>query len=346
MNEEALKQFYRALGIGDDFIELHKTKNLSSAKEIIEGYDFGRKIADEEKRALLVSILGHSRFTQSIPHNLSKLIRTLDSKGVLTEQEIYGAIIKFGVNGGIDYFSHSDVISNSQRAEEFAEHCEKKKKEANINDEKFSLLNVTKTMIQRAIADNLSEEQAKKFKKELEEIGVSREYIDSKNIRNLYSAKQIVEGYDFKRDLTNEEKSALIICLVKHSHLNERRKARRYLSTTMQNLEEAGFDEQKRYGIIINTAINKSIVEMPGCGMTELLNSKRKVLGLKEHATEIDSKVTEDTIRKAQEKANRVMAKTVKALGEQGDLALIDETKENLDLLTRRADLAHEEIEE
>lgn len=48
-----------------------------------------------------------------------------------------------------------------------------------------------------------------KLKKELIDLGLEKEFIESHDIKNVYVAKQIVEGYKFETSLSQEEKNQL-----------------------------------------------------------------------------------------------------------------------------------------
>ncbi|MCL2354659.1 MAG: hypothetical protein FWC68_02020, partial [Oscillospiraceae bacterium] len=322
-----MKQYYINLGVPEEFIELVKIKNLRAAKEIVEGYDFGRELTNEEKSGILQAILNHSHLTRKTSTSLSSLIKALGLTGELTEQEIYGAIIKLSVNGGIDKHSYSEMINSSKYVSKFVEHY--------LGNKGTIDLKVTKSTIQRATADNLSEEQKSDLIEEFQRLGIPKRIVESIDTRNLWSAKQIVEGHNFGRELENEEKKALLQCILNHSHLGWKRKGRRYLSILMQNLEDAEFEEQEICGIIINTAVNRSIIPIKGYGYGELLCKRDKVLELKKYADEIDSEVTEYTIAKAKVMPIRIAKKAIGELAKKGDIAAIPTTGAQLTELER-----------
>ena len=83
------------------------------------------------------------------------------------------------------------------------------------------------------------------------------ELFDTKDIRNVYVAKQIVEGYDFDRTLGKEEKAALIKSILNSSKLNKGDGY--YLTKLIQNLEQIGLSTQEVFGIIINAGIYGTI---------------------------------------------------------------------------------------
>ncbi|MCL2354660.1 MAG: hypothetical protein FWC68_02025 [Oscillospiraceae bacterium] len=334
MEELELKQYYKDLKMPDEFMALHKNKNLHTAKQIVEEYDFGREITNEEKRAIIQGMLNHSAFTKKVTTNLERVINNLNVKGVLSQQEIYQIIIYLSVNGGIDRHGYSWMLYSSKNVAGFVEYYIENKKKLDLR--------ITETTIQRAIADNLGEKEREELVRYYIDLGVPEEFVQAKDIRNLCSAKQIVEGYDFRRELASEEKSAILQCILKHSHLDTKRSTRRYLSLVMQSLEKAGYSEQDRCGIVINLGIGKKIVlQQPGYNYSDLLRSKGKCLELKKYADEIDSEVTENSIRKAKEKGPEVVWKAVGKLGRQGELASILQTREELTALTPRENEGH-----
>ena len=54
--------------------------------------------------------------------------------------------------------------------------------------------------------ENLSNQEIHKVKERLRALGIPNEMIKEKDERNLVMAEKIVEGYNFGRKLSNEEK--------------------------------------------------------------------------------------------------------------------------------------------
>jgi len=109
----------------------------------------------------------------------------------------------------------------------------------------------------------------------------------------------------------------------------------------MQNLQEAGFEEQERYKIIIKSAIDRSVVPTTGYSFSELLRNKKKVLKLREYRDEINSEITEETMLRARIMGTQIMKDAAKELQQQGNLASIPQTKGELDALVPRENKEH-----
>ena len=87
--------------------------------------------------------------------------------------------------------------------------------------------------------------------------------------------KKIVEGYNFGRNLSNEEKKAIICAVLKPKKLNKSMSI--YISKLSGNLSSLGLGKQEVYGSIINMAIVGSAVKKGGYDYSSLLRSSKKV---------------------------------------------------------------------
>ncbi|MCL2354422.1 MAG: hypothetical protein FWC68_00735 [Oscillospiraceae bacterium] len=292
---DELKQYYRDLGIPEEIIRIYTSNNLRIAKQVVEGYNFGREITSEEKKALLQEILNNSKCKGKNNTYVRKLIENLNKKGNLTEQEIYGIIIRLAVDGGIDKYSYTWMLQGSMHVEKFIEHYVQNKEEIDLS--------ITKTTIQRAIAYNLSKEDEEQLAEYYRGLGVPDEFIKSKSTKNLYATKQIIDGYNFERELRKREKGQVLQSILKNVLLDKENRnlgRLRFISILMQRLERLGFNEQERYGIIINSAVSGGI---DGHNYSDMLNSSKPLEKFAKHYIQnkerIDLNVNEATIQRA-----------------------------------------------
>ena len=292
---DKLKKELIDLGLDKEFIELKDESNLYIAKQIVDGYNFGRELTPEERKAILKSILNNAKLNKSKSNFLSTLIQNMEQIG-LNEQQVYGVIINLGINGivtektGYDY---SKLLANHNNA------CQ------TIGRYKDEIqTKVTEGTILKAKTYDISQEDVQRLKEEFSALGINKEFIDLKNKKNLYIAKKIIDGYNFNRPLSTEEKRAILEAILNQSSLNKDKFI--YLIKLIQNMEQIGLNEQQIYGMIINLGINGRVLEETGYNYKELLNNKNNACQtIAQYKDEIQTHVTEETIQKAVKKANK-----------------------------------------
>ena len=286
-----LKKELIDLGIERNFIELKDIKNVYIAKQIVDGYDFEREISKEEKRDILIAILNNNKLNKTGKNYLSTLIKNMEQIGLNT-QEIYGTIINLGVNRNVveeGGYSYSVLLANRNICQEIG------KNKGKIQTK------VTEGTILTAKSLNLSEEEQRKIKEDLMNLGIDKGFIESKNVLNLYTAKQIIEGYDFGRTLNAYEKKVLLISVLNSALFDLKRKI--YLTTLIRNMEQIGLNKQEIYGMIINLGVNEKALEGTGFGYDRMLsNLKNACQEIGNYKNKIETKVTEGTILTAKSK--------------------------------------------
>lgn len=284
-----LKKELVDLGIDRDFIDSKDIKNIYEAKQIVEDYDFGKEISQREKAVLIKSVLNRNLLDKDNSVYLSSLIQSMEQIG-LDKQEICGMIINLGVNDRClkeAGYSYTSLLNNVNNVRE------------TIKDYMFNInTTVTEGTITRALSENLSEAEQKKIMLELEELGIDFDFLNQKDIRNIYFAKKIVDDYNFEDRINVDEKAALIKSVLNSTALNK--ESHTYLAPLIQNLEQAGFDEQKIYGMIINLGVNRTLVKDVGYSYNVLLensNNSRKLI--ENYRDNISTTVTRITINRA-----------------------------------------------
>ncbi len=284
-----LKKEFVDLGIDRKFIDSKDIKNIYEAKQIVEGYDFGKEISQKEKAVLIKAVLNRNLLDKDNPVYLSSLIQSMQQIG-FDKQEIYGMIINLGVNDrGLKEagYSYTSLLNNVNSVRETI-----KDYMLNINT------TVTEGTITKALSENLSEAEQKKIMLELEELGIDFDFLNQKDIRNIYFAKRIVDGYNFGEKINADEKAALIKSVLNSTALNK--ESHTYLATLVQNLEQAGFDEQEVYGMIINLGVNRTLIKDAGYSYNVLLensNNFRKLI--ENYRDNISTTITRITINRA-----------------------------------------------
>jgi len=300
MNEEEkeiLKASLKKMGVPEDYIEKSDIRNLYILKEIVNNYNWekviGRKLEDEEKKSIIYSF--------STNYLLITLMHKLEEKQI-SQQEIYAVIINLGINGTLDktkQYNYTHLSDGTLGVDELE-----------LTEEHKVVRNST---ILKANSKTIDEEE---LVKSLTQMGISKEFLEGKNIQNLYIAKRIVENYDWKRtigrNLEIEEKTAIIKKIMRNSLLNKGRTV--FLSSLVQKLEMRGNDEQETYGIIINLAINGGLKDKIGYDYTSILSGTVCIDELE--LTEEDKKVSNISILKA-------MSETVDKKGQERIIQLL-----------------------
>lgn len=292
---DKLKKKLIDLGLDKEFIELKDESNLYIAKQIVDGYNFGRELTPEERKAILKSILNNVKLNKSKSIFLSTLIQNMEQIG-LNEQQVYGVIINLGINGRVTEktgYDYSTLLVNQNNA------CQ------TIGRYKDEIqTKVTEGTILKAKTYDLSQQDVQKLKEEFSALGINKEFIDLKNEKNLYIAKQIIDGYNFNRPLSTEEKRAILKAILNQSSLNKDKF--RYLIKLIQNMEQIGLNEQQIYGMIINLGINGRVLEKNGYNYKELLNNINYACQtIAQYKDEIQTCIIEETIQHAIKKANK-----------------------------------------
>ena len=285
--QEGIKRELINIGIDSDFVESKDIKNVYVAKQIVEGYNWGKELTVEEKKAIVKSILDNAGLNKNGTSYISTMIYNLEQAG-FGEQEIYGMIINLGVNGKIlekTGFEYNILLQSKNRL-------------TKINEYRHEIqTNVTRGTILKAKSLNLSEKEQEKIKQKLINLGIDKDFIESKDIGNVYIANQIVENYNFYENIRSEEKKAIVKAILDNVGLNKN--GRRYISTMIYNLEQAGFGEQEIYGMIINLGINGSVSVEKGFSYKDFLSNTGNVWQIQKYKERIRTSVSKGMVIKA-----------------------------------------------
>ncbi len=285
--QEGIKRELINIGIDSDFVESKDIKNVYVAKQIVEGYNWGKELTVEEKKSIIIAVLNNSVLNKNGGRYLTTLIQNMEQIG-FSLQEIYGMIINLGVNGKIlekTGFEYSILLQSKNSL-------------TKINEYRHEIqTNVTRGTILKAKSLNLSEKEQEKIKQKLINLGIDKDFIESKDIGNVYIANQIVENYNFYENIRSEEKKAIVKAILDNAGLNKN--GRRYISTMIYNLEQAGFGEQEIYGMIINLGINGSVSVEKGFSYKDFLSNTGNVWQIQKYKERIRTSVSKGMVIKA-----------------------------------------------
>ena len=283
------------LGVDAEFIDTRNMKNVYIAKKIVEGYDFNRSLVQDEKAALIKSILDNSKLHNRSHAYLTTLIQNFEQIG-LSRQETFGTILNLGIYGTVLEeigYSYTNLLLNANNS------CESIRQYKNKIRTK-----VSEEAIDIATARNVSEAEENKIRSELVQLGIDDEFVESKDIRNLFEAKRIVDKFDFGRKISGEEKASLIIAMINKSDFNKKRT--KFLINLMQTLEPIGLSTQEMYGMLINLGVNGKVIKEAGYNYNNLIrNQNNACQTIAQYKDEIQTQVSEETIQKAVKNATK-----------------------------------------
>lgn len=291
MDLEVLKAELKDLGINNYLIKQKSGKNLYMAKKIVESYDFGRELTKREKRALIQTVLDRRALNTERTQYLSVLIQRLGEAGI-EGQDVYGLIINSAIHEHIvdeKGYGYGDLLFNKNNV------CQTIGEKIKPEDTKVQSMSILK-----ALSHNINEEEEKALIQELEAMGVNGNIIKQTEIYNVFIAKTIVERYEFEKELSPEEKGAMIQCFISTAATSKQ--ARKQIVELMLTLQKNGFEEQEIYGLMINLAVRGEILENKEKKYTynKLVFDNTLCEEIVEQRDKIDTKVTPMVILSAQ----------------------------------------------
>ena len=287
INEMDLISEYENLGIEREFIDSKDTQNLLMAKKIVDEYEFERKLSSREEKAILRLMLRDASLNKGNKGHISTLVKNLKEIGLDT-QEAYGVIINSSINANTKSsknIGYSSLLHNRNNVLELAQYKD--------NIEK----NVDELSLDIAVMNDLEDNEKKEIVKKYEKMGIAPEFIQKKDIRNLYIANKIVNEYKFEEELEPKDKKAILECILNNSYLDTQQGNQ--LTFLIKNLYKIGQKKQEVYGTIINSAVNGTAIKRKGYSYSKLISSEKITSKLQEYKNEIETKVSKMTIRAA-----------------------------------------------
>ena len=343
------KEELRQLGIPEELLQTRSDKNIMIAKLMVENYQFGEAVEEgsltEDKkniqRVFITAILRNGVLTNqenAAMYNLSELAIGLEKIG-LSEQEVYGAIIKLAIDNSITKkggYGYSVLLGSNKRVLGLKQHLEEVKENSQI----------TLKTVKNALKKDRRNAEAKKDEEEginqeelIQIIGIPKEFLAIKSDANIAFAYKMIQRFDFEQSLgraiTDDEKRNIMLLLLTPSDLNVKKKDNTFnnFSGLINKLEDIGLEEQERYAFILKLAMNGSSLE-DKVPYSILL---RKTTGLDKLTREDLLKftsITEDDLQKAQKKSGKAesfMRNQVKKLQESGRLPDLEKRMRRFD---------------
>ncbi len=322
-----INEYYSNLGlerfIAEDSDEKKENSNLYFAMFVMEKIKSQYELNENEQKTILYEMLKRKEFNEesSYHYNLSTICDKFERIG-LTQEEAYSAMVNLTVNGSV----------TERKGFEFQKVKKSTSKLLELDKDEIQK-NVSSFTINRAVIRNLDKESKGKLIEELKEMGVNGELVEQRHIGNLYFAKKIVDTYSFGRELSDEEKSSIITCILGSGQLKSKSNASG-IERLCNELYNLGLSDKEVCGAMIKWGINGSATEQSGYDYSRILVSVGKVREL--DAEGIYTHVNESDIKNSLRKSERVIKRCMKGVKDKGIIEKIEETKMELDSLIEK----------
>ena len=145
-----------ALGLDEKFVKSKKIENIYIANQIVNDYNFNRKLSNDDRRGLLYEIL-NNKLLETKSSYISNVIQDMEYIGI-DKQVIYGMIMKLAIYDKIiqkEGISYSRVLGNANARLEISEYKNELEKNSII----------TAGDILRASAQSIDEKQKNEIKR-------------------------------------------------------------------------------------------------------------------------------------------------------------------------------------
>ena len=163
-------------------------------------------------------------------------------------------------------------------------------------------------------------------------MGLDREFIEEKEIRNVYCARWAVKTYCDKNNITDKDViGALIFSILDRKVLNKDRT--QYLHTLINNLSSMQLEEEELCALIINLGVTNSsmIADVGGYSFNSLLgNSNNCIEKLGDFFGDLRLEVEDKTITMALERFKESALKEVIEKSKNLDETEVEALKDHL----------------
>lgn len=274
------------LGLDEEFVKSKNIENIYMANQVINGYYLDQIISNDDRMGLIYAILNNKVLGEKKSY-LSNVIQDFETMG-FDKKTISGMIIKMAINETIidGGYTYSQILNNSNARFDM-EACK---------DEVKQKAKVTAGDVVKAKSIALNEQQIMETIERVNALGIDNDFLSKHDVRNIYVAEQIVDRYVYSRNLTNEEKKALIYGILNTKSLQHRGV---YLSSIILNLENLENDEQKVYETLIKFGIDGRI---GSCSYSKVIgnpNGCSEMLRESWDETRDDIRISEEDLMKA-----------------------------------------------
>lgn len=229
-------------------ISIFNNKSVNSvgymAEAIIERYNWKEAgVLTKKEKDILALKIATKGVTEEQLHNLYECLKKIsvdDNK--FNENEILAVIMNIAINKKLGTIPYTELLKmNIQTL-------------TNTLNQNINELNPAINPISLDLLTKRGK-AIKNLKQEFINYGLSTKFIEEKDVRNLYTVKQIVDNYPFDIELNEEERRAIIHNLLNKVCLN---KDGVYLSRCIEVYEKAGYSKEQIYGMLINLSISSS----------------------------------------------------------------------------------------
>ncbi len=262
--------------LSDEFLESKHVVNIYISKYIAESYCSANNINDSRIKSMLIYAILSNKVFDYDSNILINLVNNLRNLGISNE-EVNEIIINSALGQSLiydnRYYSYSMLLNNSRNITNIINGRDLRDLVGKVNLDlleskykneevvQFYLFSYETNKIEKIV---LTKEAQDNLFSELEQIGISKEFIKEKDIRNVYCAKMIAERYCEKNNIEdNEIISAFIFSILDRKSLNKN--TTNHLHTLINNLSKMDLEEEELCGLLINLGItNKSLIGNEG----------------------------------------------------------------------------------
>ena len=327
-----------------EYLKNKAAPNIYLSKMIAEEYCKSNNIEDNRvKRMIMYAVLSNKQLDY-VAKGLTNIIDNLLQSGFNKEQineiiinSAFGEALQF--NGKSysysTFINNSDGILNKISSENNINLLGKvnlKKLENYYENIEYSQMSLFSYKTNQMETIFISQEEQENIYTELEDLGLNREFIEEKEIRNVYCTRWAVKTYCDKNNITDKDViGALIFSILDRKVLNKDRT--QYLHTLINNLSSMQLEEEELCALIINLGVTNSsmIADVGGYSFNSLLgNSNNCIEKLGDFFGDLRLEVEDKTITMALERFKESALKEVIEKSKNLDETEVEALKDHL----------------
>lgn len=335
--------YYEGLGLSDyikaDGKFIYSYENLQQARQIVEEYFREIEISEEEKKSVLMCILGTPLLrTNNIrdTYDLSTRVNRMKARG-LKDREVYAIIIKLGIEGKMLNHSYGSVLYRWGGLIDDVLKCKETERQIEVDSD----------MLEKAKSKSRYKEQEINICEYYRTLGIG--YIYDKAGKLCYSesdlnmVRQITEGYFEGVDVTDEAKRAVIRSLLKSQELKLAGDSNfEKLLTVINKMRGKGLVDRYIYGFLINLSFGNTIKNLD-CTYNRILKDPGELDCILNEKVQNNATVTSETLvkmvnlmRKREGIIGMVSGRDLAKAGASAPTALCDDVKNATDAMLDR----------
>ena len=301
MEQRRVISYYEEIGLSE-FINvdgqlIYSYENLKQASSIVEKY-FGESISKEEKRAVLMCILGNPFLRTNNVRKICDLADLVDKLKItgLEERDIFAIIINCGIEGKILNYYYGEVLCGN---DDFISKVE-------TNQDSQGVTEVCPEILGKAVSkakDKEAEASICEYYKRLGLGGLIMQNVSGK-LRypesELNMARQITEGYFKGEEIPNQVKQTILRSLLSADILKLNRQVKfDKLASVINRMKEKGINDKEIYGLLINASFATYITNY-SCTMYSQVLQKPEIVDsnlLAEYKTIVTPEILDAVMR-------------------------------------------------